>query len=135
MMDSILVDGRTVRVQSCLWMSRRRLPALAIVLGALLMAPAPRAVSCVGATTARCCARCPHARAGHGAPGCCLSRLASPGVLSAVAKAPVPRVWGECAVVRLDVPAPAVFDRRVWKPKAHAPPGASLYDQRCLIRI
>src|SRR5947208_4919898 len=116
-------------------MSRRRLRAMAFVLGALLMAPAPRAVSCAGAATARCCAHCPHARAGRGAPGCCLSRLASPGVLSAAAKAPVPRVWGECAVVRLEAPAPAAAGRRVWKPKAHAPPGASLYDQRCLIRI
>src|SRR6266852_736355 len=104
-------------------MSRRGLVGLALSL--LLLAPAPRVVSCVGSMTAeaakRCCAKCHHDAHDLGGGGCCLSRTASPGVFSAIAKAPsVMWVVSRTPAVSVRAPDLAGLGLHVEGARAHA---------------
>ena len=112
---------------------------LALVLSLVLVAPAPRVVSCVGSmsteTAKRCCAKCHHDAFGPGTGGCCLSRAASPGVFSGAVKAPS-LTWTVSMAPILHVVEPALTRAdRAGYTRAHGPPGVSLYQQGCLLRI
>src|SRR5437867_13409506 len=111
---------------------------LALVLSLLLVAPAPRVVSCVGRVSTeaakRCCAKCHHDALG-GTGGCCMSRVASPGVFSGAFKAP-PLTWTVSLAPILHFMEPALTrPDRAGPARAHGPPGPSLYQQGCLLRI
>ena len=131
------IDRSPRRPDSRVKMSRRRLVGVALSL--LLFAPAPRVVSCVGPMTAeaanRCCAKCHHDTHGLGGGGCCLSRTVSPGVFPAIAKSPSV-MW---VVSRTPAVSVRVLDLTGLQVeggvRAHAPPGASLHEQGCLLRI
>src|SRR5437879_4767056 len=83
----------------------------------------------------RCCAKCHHDAHGLGGGACCLSRTASPGVFPAIAKAPSV-IWVVSRTPAVSVRAPDVGGLRAeGGVRAYAPPGASLHEQGCLLRI